>query len=43
MAKSKTKKSCWKGYTAKGTKRSPSGAKTSGGNVKMVNNCVKNK
>lgn len=29
------KKSCWKGYAAKGTKKSPSGR------VKKVNNCVK--
>ena len=32
---------CWKGYVAKGKKRSPSGKKTKGGKVKMVNNCVK--
>ena len=35
------KKSCWKGYAAKGTKKSPSGKKTSSGRVKRVNNCVK--
>ena len=34
-------KKCWKGYVAKGKKRSPSGKKTKGGKVKMVNNCVK--
>tara|TARA_R110000796_G_scaffold173216_3_gene290159 strand:- start:208 stop:330 length:123 start_codon:yes stop_codon:yes gene_type:complete len=39
----KKKSSCWDGYTAKGTKKSPSGAKTSGGKVKRVNNCVKKK
>jgi len=33
--------SCWKGYEAQGQKPSPSGKKTSGGQVKMVNNCVK--
>ena len=32
----KKKQSCWKGYKAVGTKKSPSGAKTSGGNVKRV-------
>jgi hypothetical protein len=37
----KKKGSCWKGYTAKGTKDSPSGAKTSGGKIKKVNNCKK--
>jgi hypothetical protein len=37
----KKKNSCWKGYTAKGTKKSPSGKKTSSGRVKRVNNCVK--
>tara|TARA_R110000850_G_scaffold53071_6_gene127646 strand:+ start:231 stop:353 length:123 start_codon:yes stop_codon:yes gene_type:complete len=37
----KKKQSCWKGYKALGTKKSPSGAKTSGGNVKRVNNCKK--
>lgn len=35
------KGSCWKGYEAKGKKKSPSGKKTKGGNTKMVNNCVK--
>ena len=33
--------SCWDGYVAKGKKKSPSGKKTKGGKVKMVNNCVK--
>mgnify|MGYP003148374011 CR=1 FL=1 len=32
---------CWKGYTAKGKKKSPSGKKTKSGKTKMVNNCVK--
>ncbi len=37
-----TKKStCWKGYVAKGKKKSPSGKKTKSGKVKMVNNCVR--
>jgi hypothetical protein len=31
---------CWPGYKAEGTKKSPSGKKTAGGNIKMVNNCV---
>ena len=35
--------SCWKGYVAKGKKKSPSGKKTRGGKAKMVNNCVKKK
>jgi hypothetical protein len=35
------KKSCWKGYSAQGTKKSPSGKKTKGGNIKRVNNCKK--
>ena len=35
--------SCWKGYVAKGKKKSPSGKKTKSGKIKMVNNCVKNK
>ena len=35
------KLSCWKGYKAKGKKKSPSGKKTKGGKIKMVNNCVK--
>ena len=35
------KPSCWKGYVAKGKKKSPSGKKTKGGKTKMVNNCVK--
>lgn len=34
---------CWPGYVAKGKKKSPSGKKTKGGKVKMVNNCVKKK
>ena len=33
--------SCWKGFEAQGKKKSPSGKKTAGGRVKMVNNCVK--
>ena len=33
--------SCWKGYVAKGKKKSPSGKKTKSGKIKMVNNCVK--
>lgn len=33
---------CWKGYVAKGKKKSPSGKRTKGGAIKMVNNCVKN-
>ena len=32
---------CWKGYVAKGKKKSPSGKKGKGGKIKMVNNCVK--
>tara|TARA_R110001592_G_scaffold188451_1_gene433749 strand:- start:296 stop:739 length:444 start_codon:yes stop_codon:yes gene_type:complete len=32
---------CWKGYVAKGKKKSPSRKKTKGGKIKMVNNCVK--
>ncbi len=32
---------CWKGYKAKGKKKSPSGKKTKSGKIKMVNNCVK--
>jgi|TARA_R110000822_G_scaffold300786_1_gene424294 hypothetical protein len=35
------KASCWEGYEAKGTKKSPSGKKTGSGKVKRVNNCVK--
>ena len=31
----------WKGYTAVGKKKSPSGKKTKSGKTKMVNNCVK--
>tara|TARA_R110000796_G_scaffold169763_1_gene286590 strand:- start:266 stop:508 length:243 start_codon:yes stop_codon:yes gene_type:complete len=33
---------CWDGYHAEGKKKSPSNKKTSGGTIKMVNNCVKN-
>jgi len=43
MAKSKKAASCWKGYVAKGKKKSPSGRKTKSGKTKMVNNCVKRK
>ena len=43
MAKRKKASSCWKGYVAKGKKKSPSGKKTKGGRIKMVNNCVKRK
>ena len=35
------KLSCWKGYKAKGKKKSPSGKRTKSGKIKMVNNCVK--
>jgi len=35
------KMTCWKGYIAKGKKKSPSGKKTKSGKTKMVNNCVK--
>ena len=35
------KDTCWKGYVAKGKKKSPSGKKTKSGKAKMVNNCVK--
>jgi hypothetical protein len=31
---------CWSGYHAEGKKKSPSNKKTSGGSIKMVNNCV---
>ena len=34
-------KKCWKGYTAQGKKKSPSGKKSKSGRIKMVNNCVK--
>ena len=37
----KAEASCWKGYKAEGKKKSPSGKKTKGGKVKMVNDCVK--
>ena len=40
MAKKKKSSTCWKGYVAKGKKKSPSGKKTKGGKTKMVNNCV---
>ena len=33
--------SCWPGYVADGKKKSPSGKKTKGGAIKMVNDCVK--
>jgi|TARA_B110000259_G_scaffold154326_1_gene174946 hypothetical protein len=35
------KMTCWEGYTAEGKKESPSGKKTAAGNIKLVNNCVK--
>ena len=35
------KMTCWKGYVAKGKKKSTSGRKTKSGKVKIVNNCVK--
>ena len=38
---SPAKMSCWSGYKAEGKKKSPSNKKTSGGNIKMVNDCVK--
>lgn len=38
---SPAKQTCWKGYKAEGEKPSPSGKKTKGGIIKMVNNCVK--
>ena len=37
------KMTCWKGYVAKGKKKSPSGKKTKSCKTKMVNNCVKKK
>ena len=37
------KMSCWKGWEPKGKKKSPSGKKTASGEIKKVNNCVKNK
>ena len=37
------KKKCWKGYVAKGKKKSPSKKRTKSGAIKMVNNCVKKK
>ena len=33
--------SCWPGFIADGKKKSPSGKKTKGGAIKMVNDCVK--
>ena len=39
----KKKPSYWKGYVAKGKKKSPSGKKNPDGSTKMVNNCVKKK
>ena len=39
----KKKASCWKGYVAKGIKKSPSGKRDKNGKIKMVNNCVKKK
>ena len=33
--------SCWDGYHAEGKQKSPSGKKTAAGNIKLVNNCVK--
>jgi len=41
MARKKKAALCWKGYVAKGKKKSPSGKKTRSGKTKMVNNCVK--
>ena len=35
------KNPCWKGYEARGKKKSPSGKKNPDGSPKMVNNCVK--
>ena len=35
------KPKCWKGYVAKGKKKSPSGKRDKNGKIKMVNNCVK--
>ena len=37
------KSTCWKGYVAKGKKKSPSCKKTKGGKAKMFNNCVRKK
>ena len=39
--KKRSKNSCWPGYRAEGKKKSPSGKRTKGGKIKMVNNCVK--
>jgi len=33
--------SCWPGYKKVGTQESPSGKKTAGGNLKIVNDCKK--
>ena len=41
MVKKKKAPSCWKGYVAKGKKKSPSGKRDKNGKIKMVNNCVK--
>tara|TARA_R110001592_G_scaffold360766_1_gene669720 strand:+ start:843 stop:1004 length:162 start_codon:yes stop_codon:yes gene_type:complete len=41
LKKMRKKPTCWKGYVAKGKKKSPSGKKDKNGKVKMVNNCVK--
>ena len=41
MKKKAKQASCWKGYVAKGKKKSPSGKKNADGSPKMVNNCVK--
>ena len=43
MARKKMARNCWKGWYAKGKKKSPSGKKTKGGRIKMVNNCIKRK
>jgi|TARA_R110002153_G_scaffold116125_3_gene259754 hypothetical protein len=37
------KSTCWKGYVAKGKKKSPSNKKTKSGKTRMVNNCVPKK
>ncbi len=36
MAKKKKASTCWKGYVAKGKKKSPSGKKTKGGKTKKT-------
>ncbi len=38
MAKKKKASTCWKGYVAKGKKKSPSGKKTKGGKEKQQQN-----